>query len=79
VNAHRLFMLVGQSSPESLVPANDATREESECVEDVTPSAAMAALTARWLAEHWLAIIIGGVAGMLGLAIPALLVARLLS
>jgi hypothetical protein len=78
MNAHRPFMLVGSRGPELLIPANDATRDESEGTDDIAPGAAIVVLAAMWLAEHWLAILLGVVAGMLGVAIPALVVARML-
>lgn len=59
MTAHRPFMLVGRDHPQRCLPANDATGDESECVEDMAPVAALVALAATWLFEHRVAIAVG--------------------
>jgi hypothetical protein len=53
-------------------------RHADEGTDEIAPGAAIVAFVGMWLAEHWPAMLLGGVAGMLGLAIPALVVARML-
>lgn len=57
MNQHRPFMLTGPLRDARA--ANDATADESECVEDMAPGAAIVAFVAMWLAENRFAVAVG--------------------
>lgn len=52
-----------------------AFAEDSEDVGDMAPGAAIVAFVGMWLAEHWPALAIGAAAGLLAIAIPAMIIA----